>query len=741
MAPLKIGILNKRVAVPTTADNNGIYFVKNDTFTGIYIVSAFGGTKQVLKIFNSGDWYDKAQIDTKLQTKQNDIDSLRNELELKSGGPKGSYANLAALIAANPDHQYNYITLDNGWWNYWNGTAFVGGGVYLSTGDAQAKSDVVAPILYPLPDVIIFANLSTQYPTAIFGCAARNLSDGFINSYNGIAWKNTGLKEFPEDVKIASPTFIDFPLIWTPGSYYNSETGAITPSEGWSRSQLVDIENKTISFSISNSYVDNGAVASVVYFKKDGSFLSKDFNLKKPNFYSNKTLHPQGAKFVAFTIFSANTIITIKIASLIYLNDFSIIVNSLVLGKTKKQTFNYNVDYNTLGNLKYVDLGVGDYNGFDSCVSSSSLNKFGDLGYNKELSVINSGAGTTNRSLYYLSKIRPELKISKKINFHFYILSSNSLTISLAFYIKNSEFTNVKSQLIVLVSDVVQEVNLSYDFIDFDFTTLQWLQWYLMDITSGTTIYFSSPEIWDGLTTFDQFSNMLSTKEMNIIRDSSGYVGKNGLYVGDSISTDDNYKWKGYLENHYGLSYIRGIEGQMQPAQGGISLYPPITETVGHESIWYRCAGQRLSIYNPDVKFLFGGTNDLEAGYDLGSATDIAYKDTDIRPTHLTWCAALKGCIEMQQRDFPNIELILCTVLDTTGYGSTMYDATYNVRETIAIRTMAIANLYNLKCVPLFWDSGITARNTASFTLDTIHPNRYGAKGIEKCIAETLALR
>jgi hypothetical protein len=54
---------------------------------------------------------------------------------LASGGPAGTYADLAALNTADPDHSKIYITLDNGNWCYYDtGTgAFVAGGVYQAT--------------------------------------------------------------------------------------------------------------------------------------------------------------------------------------------------------------------------------------------------------------------------------------------------------------------------------------------------------------------------------------------------------------------------------------------------------------------------------------------------------------------------------------------------------------------------------------------------------------------------------
>jgi hypothetical protein len=53
--------------------------------------------------------------------------------------PAGQYADLAALIAADPDHAKTYLTLDDGKWCYYNGTAFVAGGTYQATGIADGS--------------------------------------------------------------------------------------------------------------------------------------------------------------------------------------------------------------------------------------------------------------------------------------------------------------------------------------------------------------------------------------------------------------------------------------------------------------------------------------------------------------------------------------------------------------------------------------------------------------------------
>lgn len=44
--------------------------------------------------------------------------------------PVSIYSDLAELIAANPAHDRIYLTLDKGVQCYWDGYAFVAGGVY-----------------------------------------------------------------------------------------------------------------------------------------------------------------------------------------------------------------------------------------------------------------------------------------------------------------------------------------------------------------------------------------------------------------------------------------------------------------------------------------------------------------------------------------------------------------------------------------------------------------------------------
>jgi hypothetical protein len=83
---------------------------------------------------NDYDNTEKAEVaKVALKADKTYVDTLA--ASLASGSPSGTYANLAALAAAIPAGNTNvYVTLDDGKWNYWNGSAWVPGGTYQSTG-------------------------------------------------------------------------------------------------------------------------------------------------------------------------------------------------------------------------------------------------------------------------------------------------------------------------------------------------------------------------------------------------------------------------------------------------------------------------------------------------------------------------------------------------------------------------------------------------------------------------------
>lgn len=51
---------------------------------------------------------------------------------LASGAPKGTYATVADLTSADPDHAHIYVVTADGNWYFWNGSAWASGGQYLA---------------------------------------------------------------------------------------------------------------------------------------------------------------------------------------------------------------------------------------------------------------------------------------------------------------------------------------------------------------------------------------------------------------------------------------------------------------------------------------------------------------------------------------------------------------------------------------------------------------------------------
>lgn len=256
-----------------------------------------------------------------------------------------------------------------------------------------------------------------------------------------------------------------------------------------------------------------------------------------------------------------------------------------------------------------------------------------------------------------------------------------------------------------------------------------------------------------------KFEEYLFKLEENIVVSSGSkkYENRTCLYIGDSISTANNYQWKGFIEQNYSLKYVRDKSNELAPANGGITVIPPITESENNEqkSIWYRCANQRMNIYNFDIISLFGGTNDMtNENLNIGSENDIAYVDdaslfnesdnvTDVRPDNLSFASALKGCILMLKRDYPNKEIILPTVMPCGSIYGNWTDANTGLiaSEAIANLQLRIATMYNIKAIPFYWDMR-TSTNASNNWSDKygVHPNMQGALRMQAILAQTLCL-
>lgn len=94
---------------------------------------------------------------TKLEDKKANKDDVERQISsVASGSPRGVYSNLESLSSAFPTGNDNiYLTLDNNNWNYWNGSAWVCGGVYQSqTIKDKSVGDTELNVIYRIGKLI-----------------------------------------------------------------------------------------------------------------------------------------------------------------------------------------------------------------------------------------------------------------------------------------------------------------------------------------------------------------------------------------------------------------------------------------------------------------------------------------------------------------------------------------------------------------------------------------------------------
>ena len=144
------------------------------------------------------------QNDT-LETIETKVDSL------SSGGPKGTYATVSALTAADPNHSNIYLVSADGKWYYYNTstTSWTAGGTYQTSGIAEkgvtilnlddplqsnfnkSFSNPITPTNYTTGFYKVSTNAVVQETDAAFKCFSVNLDINKIYSYSGYNYGNS----------------------------------------------------------------------------------------------------------------------------------------------------------------------------------------------------------------------------------------------------------------------------------------------------------------------------------------------------------------------------------------------------------------------------------------------------------------------------------------------------------------------------------------------------------------------
>lgn len=185
---------------------------------------------------------------------------------------------------------------------------------------------------------------------------------------------------------------------------------------------------------------------------------------------------------------------------------------------------------------------------------------------------------------------------------------------------------------------------------------------------------------------------------------------KKVAFLGDSITTNLQYNYSELLRTWCGLAkYGYGLGGS--PISGNTSnSYVDRFTKPGSE--YYEEVDKDV-----DVIFIFGGHNDGQDN--LGTIDDT---------TQDTFYGSIRILIEYFQDNYPNAKLIFATPIQRKD--PTAYEGKKNKAEAMK----NICKLYNVDCIDLYNNSGITKENADIYLGDGIHPNTEG----HKLIAEYL---
>lgn len=429
------------------------------------------------------------------------------------------------------------------------------------------------------------------------------------------------------------------------------------------------------------------------------------------------------------------------------------------MDKPTTEVYNYNRSYLLDKNkLTFSDYPTRFY-GISSSSSGVTLNdiksgddfkSFGALNF-MQLDLL------SQRTIFHIHKAffanRPFATSGKmRISFNYKSLSG-AKNFQVKLYVWGASPNNYASATIAASDSEVGTFDYTFTVPTANISSINYIEVYLFKVGSPSTIDIKianliiTDDIYD-VAPAQRFSGDYLTAFMH----PNDYIGKRCLYIGDSISTANNYEWKQMLETTYQLCWVRDKSTQLAPANGGITVRPLQADESSlansAKSIWYRCAGARMNIYSFDIISLFGGTNDLNSYTAIGATTDKPYVDdastfdtpanyTDTWTNALTFAQCLMGCIEMLQRDFPNNEIILATPYPMSYGTATDPDTNLPKSETIAQMIVKIGYKYGLKVVPFYW--GIFTQSVyGAFTRDGVHPNDVLARQMAIKYAQVL---
>lgn len=208
-------------------------------------------------------------IDTQLEQSQNELNVLKPKVDsLSSGSPKGTFTTLSALQSNTDANTINgrksiYVVTADGNWYYWNGTSWVSGGLYQSSGISDTATINRITLDGTQNSKFLTGSLSaTGVVSLVTSSSTRIVTSEFI--------------QFSEDVYIY--TDVGYQFVYC--KYTSNSESAFTLNSGW-------LTSKKIPYEVG------------VYYK----FSIKKDDDTKLNFYDSSKIHFLTNKIFATDIF------------------------------------------------------------------------------------------------------------------------------------------------------------------------------------------------------------------------------------------------------------------------------------------------------------------------------------------------------------------------------------------------------------------------------------------------------
>ena len=233
----------------------------------------------------------------------------------------------------------------------------------------------------------------------------------------------------------------------------------------------------------------------------------------------------------------------------------------------------------------------------------------------------------------------------------------------------------------------------------------------------------------DSISTYEGISN---AGTVNITTE-----GYNAWYNGDwknALASADETYW-GPVISHYGMELLvnNSCGGSRLMQAGGTGVYAD----AGYKRVENLAANTgELNGTQPDIIFLYMGTNDFIGNTVLGDLTEDSFDNIVLDDGYITPATFTEAYIitmEKATKLYPNAQIFLFTLIPTQYNTSWEYLDDYNVR----IREIA-AHYEEAVLVDIAAESGITPENYQKYTFDGTHPNRLGFAAISSVLEQAI---